>query len=213
MIVSLQTNRAGSVQYLQHALLPIHLHLLPVAVLYGGVVLLHEDALDKLDSEGWLANTSASQHHNLVFSHVVLCISETDQNCHNYDSESHRNSELSKYRKYSASLHWSWLWRISSHENIWLNWRLRIIIKIFWPALSKYDRHWWLVCQWTTDWCCVLVLVSLQTRKVGNMMMMGSADDTQQYHASSYHHPLSLTWCWINSFIHSLWLITLNWGG
>ena len=72
MIVILQTNRAGSVEYLQHALLPIHLHLLPVAVLYGGVVLLHEDALDKLDSEGWLANTSASQHHNLVFSHGDL---------------------------------------------------------------------------------------------------------------------------------------------
>ena len=29
---------AGGVEYLQHALLPVHLHLLPVAVLYGGVV-------------------------------------------------------------------------------------------------------------------------------------------------------------------------------
>ena len=37
--------RAGRVEYLQHALLPVHLHLLPVAVLYRGVVLLHKDAL------------------------------------------------------------------------------------------------------------------------------------------------------------------------
>ena len=37
--------RAGGVEYLQHALLPVHLHLLPVAVLCGGVVFLHKDAL------------------------------------------------------------------------------------------------------------------------------------------------------------------------
>ena len=37
--------RAGGVEYLQHALLPVHLHLLPVAVLYCRIVLLHKDAL------------------------------------------------------------------------------------------------------------------------------------------------------------------------
>ena len=65
----LTTHRARGVQNLKHALLAVHLHLLPVAVLYGGVVLLHEDALDKLDSQGGLAHAAASQHHDLVFPH------------------------------------------------------------------------------------------------------------------------------------------------
>ncbi len=39
------THRSGRVKDLQHALLPLHLHLLPVGVLDRRVVLLHEDAL------------------------------------------------------------------------------------------------------------------------------------------------------------------------
>ena len=70
--LELLTDRARSVQDLEHALLAVHLHLFPVAVLNGGVVLLHEDTLDKLDSQGGLAHAAATQHHNLVFSHSLL---------------------------------------------------------------------------------------------------------------------------------------------
>ena len=69
---SLTTHRARGVQDLEHALLAVHLHLFPVAVLDGGVVLLHEDALDKLNSQGGLAHAAATQHHDLVFPHVLL---------------------------------------------------------------------------------------------------------------------------------------------
>ena len=68
-INSTATHRAGGVEDLEHALLAVHLHLLPVAVLDGRVVLLHEDSLDKLDSQGGLAHASATQHHDLVFPH------------------------------------------------------------------------------------------------------------------------------------------------
>ena len=37
--------RAGSVEDLKHALLTVHLHLLPVGVLNGGVILLNKNAL------------------------------------------------------------------------------------------------------------------------------------------------------------------------
>jgi hypothetical protein len=37
--------RAGSVEDLEHALLTVHLHLLPVGVLNGGVILLNKNAL------------------------------------------------------------------------------------------------------------------------------------------------------------------------
>ena len=62
-------HRASRVEDLQHALLTVHLHLLPVAVLYGGVVLLHEDPLHELDGEGGLAHPARAKHHDLVFSH------------------------------------------------------------------------------------------------------------------------------------------------
>ena len=62
----------GGVEDLQHALLAVHLHLLPVAVLDGGVVLLHEDPLDELDSEGRLAHSAGAQHHDLVLPHAEL---------------------------------------------------------------------------------------------------------------------------------------------
>jgi hypothetical protein len=49
---------ACSVEYVQEAGLPIYDDLLPVAVLYGGVVLVHEMVLDQLDGEGGLAHAS-----------------------------------------------------------------------------------------------------------------------------------------------------------
>ena len=84
--------RPGGVEDLQHALLAVHLHLLPVAVLYGGVVpgmvsvsieqhyhlfsvsLLHEDALDELHGEGGLAHAAAAEHHDLVLTHARLLV-------------------------------------------------------------------------------------------------------------------------------------------
>jgi hypothetical protein len=49
---------ACSVENVQEAGLPIYDDLLPVAVLYGGVVLVHEMVLDQLDGEGGLAHAS-----------------------------------------------------------------------------------------------------------------------------------------------------------
>ena len=63
-------HRASGVEDLEHALLAVDLDLLPVGVLDGGVVLLHEDALDKLDGEGGLAHAPAPEHHDLVFPHL-----------------------------------------------------------------------------------------------------------------------------------------------
>jgi len=68
--------RSGSVEDLQHALLPVHLDLLAVGVLDRRVVLLHEDALDKLDSERRLAHPAAAQHHDLVLPHPRLLVLE-----------------------------------------------------------------------------------------------------------------------------------------
>lgn len=63
------TYRSSRVKDLQHALWPIHLHLFPIRVFNGGVILLHKDALHKLNCEGWFTNTSRPQHYNLVFAH------------------------------------------------------------------------------------------------------------------------------------------------
>jgi len=60
--------RPGRIQYLKHAPLSIYLHLLPVTVLNGWVILLHKDALDELYSKGTLAHTSRPQHDNLELS-------------------------------------------------------------------------------------------------------------------------------------------------
>ena len=65
----IESYRAGSVQYLQHALLAVHLHLLPVAVLNCRVILLHKDSLYKLHGEGGLAHATRAQHHYLVLPH------------------------------------------------------------------------------------------------------------------------------------------------
>ena len=71
--------RPGGVEDLQHALLAVHLHLLPVAVLDGGVVLLHEDSLHELDGQGGLAHASRAQHYDLVFSHPALGSSDLER--------------------------------------------------------------------------------------------------------------------------------------
>ena len=55
-------HRAGGVEDLEHALLAVNLNLLPVGVLDGGVVLLHEDALHKLHCQGGLPHTTRTQH-------------------------------------------------------------------------------------------------------------------------------------------------------
>ena len=62
-------HRASGVEDLEHALLAVDLDLLPVGVLDGGVVLLHEDALHKLHCQGRLPHTTRTQHHDLVFPH------------------------------------------------------------------------------------------------------------------------------------------------
>ena len=70
---------AGSVEDLEHALLAVDLDLLPVGVLDGGVVLLHEDALHKLHCQGGLPHTTRTQHHDLVFSHPALGSSDLER--------------------------------------------------------------------------------------------------------------------------------------
>ena len=66
------THRAGGVEYLEHALLAVHLDLLPVGVLDGGVVLLHEDPLHELHRQGGLAHPARPQHHDLVLPHPCV---------------------------------------------------------------------------------------------------------------------------------------------
>ena len=62
--------RSGRVENLEHALLTVHLHLLPVGVLYRGVVLFDKDALHELDRESGLADTTAAQNHDFILTHV-----------------------------------------------------------------------------------------------------------------------------------------------
>lgn len=68
----LVTYRAGCVQDLQHALLTVHLDLLPIRILDGRIIFLHENALDELHSQGRLAHTSRTEHYNLVFPHSCV---------------------------------------------------------------------------------------------------------------------------------------------
>ena len=59
----------GGVEDLEHALLPVHLDLLPVRVLYRRVVLLHEDPLHELDGERRLADAARAEDDDLVLAH------------------------------------------------------------------------------------------------------------------------------------------------
>lgn len=61
--------RPGRVENLQHALLPVDLHLLSVAVFDRRVVFFNENPLYELHSQRRLANTSASEHDDFVLAH------------------------------------------------------------------------------------------------------------------------------------------------
>ena len=69
--------RAGRVEDLEHALLPVHLDLLPVRVLYRRVVLLHEDALHELDGQRRLADAAGAEDHDLVLAHGCAAVGRT----------------------------------------------------------------------------------------------------------------------------------------
>ena len=66
--------RAGRVEDLEHALLPVHLDLLPVRVLYRRVVLLHEDPLHELDGERRLADAAGAEDDDLVLAHGCAAV-------------------------------------------------------------------------------------------------------------------------------------------
>ena len=70
---------ARRVQDVQQTRLPVDDDLLPVAVLDGGVVLVHEVVLDQLDGEGGLAHASRAHHHKLVLSHPGVVSLSTGQ--------------------------------------------------------------------------------------------------------------------------------------
>ena len=57
----------GCVEDFKHDLLAVVRHLLSIRVLDGGIVVIHELALDESKDKGRLAHASASQHHNLEF--------------------------------------------------------------------------------------------------------------------------------------------------
>jgi len=56
----------GSIEDLQHALLSVDLHLLAVAVLNSGIVLLDEDTLHELHRQRRLADTTRPKNNNLI---------------------------------------------------------------------------------------------------------------------------------------------------
>jgi len=56
----------GSIEDLQHALLAVDIHLLPIRILDCGIVLLDEDTLNELDSKCRLAHTTRTKHDNFV---------------------------------------------------------------------------------------------------------------------------------------------------
>ena len=62
-------HRASGVEDLEHALLPVHLDLLPVRVLYRRVVLLHEDPLHELHGQRRLPDAARAQDDDLVLAH------------------------------------------------------------------------------------------------------------------------------------------------
>ena len=63
---------AGRVQDLEDAGRVVHLDLLPVEILDGRVVLLHEAARHELDCQGTLTHTAGAQHHYFEFPHGCL---------------------------------------------------------------------------------------------------------------------------------------------
>ena len=67
--------RAGRVQDFQDAGRAVHLDLLAIEVLDGGVVLFHEVAGDELDGEGRLADTAGAENDHFEFSHFLNSLS------------------------------------------------------------------------------------------------------------------------------------------
>jgi len=57
---------------IQNTPLSIHLCVLYVAVLYGGVVVSYEKLLGELNGEGTLAHSPISHHHQLICQQVVI---------------------------------------------------------------------------------------------------------------------------------------------
>lgn len=74
--LSSKTHRSGCVENFQHALLSVHLDLFSVAILNGWIVFLHKDPLYELYCECWFANTTATKHDNLVFTHPWFVLYE-----------------------------------------------------------------------------------------------------------------------------------------
>ena len=83
---------SGGVQDVEETRLAIDDDLLPVAVLDGGVVLVHKMVLDQLDGQGGLANTARCKMDSLVLIvyalvmpfFLLLCLVKlrrTNQNC------------------------------------------------------------------------------------------------------------------------------------
>lgn len=60
---------AGRVQYFEHARRAVHLDFLPVKVLDGRVVLLHEPTGDELHGQGALAHAARAQHDHFELAH------------------------------------------------------------------------------------------------------------------------------------------------
>ena len=68
--------RAGRVQDFEDAGRAVHLDLLAVEVLDGGVVFLHEVAGDELNGEGRLADAAGAENDNFKLTHfekMILC--------------------------------------------------------------------------------------------------------------------------------------------
>mmetsp|Transcript_446 Transcript_446/g.1544 ORF Transcript_446/g.1544 Transcript_446/m.1544 type:complete len:256 (-) Transcript_446:202-969(-) len=60
---------SSGVHNIQHASGSVHLHQLPVRVLDGGVILLHEVALDEAHGESRLADSTSSNHNDSILCH------------------------------------------------------------------------------------------------------------------------------------------------
>lgn len=60
---------ASRVQYFEHARRAVHLDFLPVEVLDGRVVFLHETARDELNGQGALAHAARAQHDHFELAH------------------------------------------------------------------------------------------------------------------------------------------------
>ena len=65
-----ESHLSGGVEYVEPADLPVNDGLLPVAILYVGVVLLDEVVADELDGQRRLAHAAIAKHYHLVLCHL-----------------------------------------------------------------------------------------------------------------------------------------------